>query len=62
MLVLSRRRGESLILYTDAGLKIKIVMGDQLGNQRRLLIDAPMEVHVDRTEVYHRKHPEANAT
>lgn len=61
MLVLSRRRGESIVLYTDEGLKITIVMGYQRGNQTALLINAPMSVHVDRAEIYNRKQQEASA-
>ena len=55
MLILSRRVNEELILHTDEGLKITVVICQFHGGQVRIGIDAPDHVHVDRSEIYDRK-------
>ena len=48
MLILSRRKGESLIIGSD----IKITVLENKGNQVRLGIDAPRSLPVHREEIY----------
>lgn len=48
MLVLSRRKGESVIIGDDVTITVVDVRGDQI----RLGIDAPRSVKVYREEVY----------
>lgn len=55
MLVLSRRPREELVIHTDTGFKVTVVVLGIIGNQVRFGIDAPKEVHIDRREVWDRK-------
>jgi carbon storage regulator len=55
MLMLTRRPGEDLIIYTDEGLMITIGVHSLHGGQVKLGIQAPQHVHVDRKEIYTRK-------
>lgn len=60
MLVLTRRPTESLIFYTDDGLKITVKVFGIHGVQVRLGIEAPKHVHVDREEIWISKQAEKN--
>ena len=52
MLILSRKRGESIVI----GQRIRVTV-DRVDRHRvRLAIDAPQDVSVDRQEVWLRKH------
>jgi carbon storage regulator len=51
MLVLSRRRGEAIVI--DGNIRVRIVEID--GNRVRLGIEAPSAVTVDRSEVHDRR-------
>lgn len=51
MLVLSRKRDESIIIQTRDGL-IEVMVIDVIGNKVRLGIDAPESVPVHRQEVH----------
>ena len=55
MLLLTRRPGEELLLYTDDGLMITVRVVYLHDGQVKLGIKAPPNVHVDREEVYLRK-------
>jgi carbon storage regulator len=57
MLVLSRRRTESIVVGED--VEIKVI--DILGNKVRLGITAPKSIPVHRKEVYESIHRETNA-
>jgi carbon storage regulator len=48
MLVLSRRKDESIII----GDEIEIMIADVRGNKVRIAIDAPKNISVHRKEVY----------
>ena len=50
MLKLSRREGESFILYTTDGV-ILITFEEMRGNQANVSIDAPDEVDILRSEL-----------
>jgi carbon storage regulator CsrA len=43
------------VIYTDAGVKVTVVVLGITGNQVRFGIKAPKEVHIDRLEVWDRK-------
>jgi carbon storage regulator len=58
MLLLTRRPGEDLIIYTDDGLMITIGVHSMHGGQVKLGIEAPQHVHIDRKEIYARKQAE----
>jgi len=62
MLVLSRRPREELVLHTDDGFKITVMVLGITGNQVRIGVDAPKEVHIDRREVYDKKQAEKAAS
>lgn len=51
MLVLSRKRGEKLIVTLPDGRKIEIVVGKVAGQRVTLAIDAPRDVPVKRSEL-----------
>jgi carbon storage regulator len=53
MLILTRRIGETLVIGTDITVTVLAVKG----NQVRIGVDAPINVPVDREEIYQRKHP-----
>jgi len=55
MLVVTRIPGEELIIYTDEGLEVVIVLHGIKGQQARIGIKAAKEVHIDRREVFERK-------
>jgi carbon storage regulator len=50
MLVLSRKRGERIVI----GPNIKLTVVDIRGNKVRLALDAPRNVSIHRQEVYRR--------
>ena len=50
MLVLSRKRGERIVI----GPNIELAVVDIRGNKVRLAVDAPREVSILRQEVYRR--------
>jgi carbon storage regulator CsrA len=54
-LVLTRKVQERFMLYTDDGLMITIRFCGIDGGQARFHIAAPVNVHIDREEVYDRK-------
>lgn len=62
MLILSRYVQESIILHTDEGLKITILVTDYDRGQIKLGIDAPKGVHIDRKEIWLRKQAEKAAS
>jgi carbon storage regulator len=51
MLVLSRRVGEEIVINGNIRVSVVAVKGDRI----RLGIDAPKDVHVDRSEVHERR-------
>ncbi len=51
MLVLSRQRGESIMI----GGNVEVSIIDIRGNKVRLGITAPREIEVDRKEIYEKK-------
>jgi carbon storage regulator len=57
MLVLSRKKNESIVINDD----IKIVVVEIRGDKVRLGVDAPKEVPVHRQEVYDAIHRNAEA-
>lgn len=54
MLVLSRKRGESIVIDDQIQVKVEGISGGRV----RLSIDAPRQVPVDRREVWLRKREE----
>lgn len=48
MLVISRRENESFMIGDD----IRIIIGERLGNQTRIMIDAPKDIKILRKELY----------
>ncbi|SOB76143.1 carbon storage regulator, CsrA [Marinobacter sp. LV10R510-11A] len=55
MLILTRRPGEALVMETQSGDLIKVVVIENSGAQVRLGVIANREVAVDREEIYLRK-------
>ncbi len=55
MLLLTRRPGEALVMETQSGDLIKVVVIENSGAQVRLGVIANREVAVDREEIYLRK-------
>jgi carbon storage regulator len=54
MLVLSRKRGERILI----GPNIELTVVDVRGSKVRLAVDAPRDVSIHRQEVYQRIHDE----
>lgn len=54
MLILTRRIGESLMIYAE-GLQITVTVLGAKGNQVRVGVTAPKNVTIDREEIYLRK-------
>lgn len=50
MLILTRRRGESIKIGDD----ITVIVADVVGNQVRIGFQAPKEVPIHRAEIYRR--------
>ena len=55
MLILTRRPGEALVMTTQAGEEIKVVVIDKSGAQVRMGVIANHAVTVDREEIHLRK-------
>lgn len=55
MLVLSRKRDESIVITTPSGDVIEICVVDLNSRKVRLGIEAPKHITVDRQEVYNDK-------
>lgn len=55
MLVLSRKKNESIVINNDITIVVVEVKGDKV----RLGVEAPKEVPVHRREVYDAIHPDA---
>ncbi len=53
MLILTRRIGETLMI----GSEVTVTVLGIKGNQVRIGVGAPVNVPVDREEIYQRKHP-----
>lgn len=60
MLVLSRRRGEELVIVTETGEEIIIVAVETTGGQVRLGIHAPQSMKIWRREIYKAAQGEKN--
>lgn len=58
MLILTRRKGEALVMRTASGELIHATIMESHGNQVRIGIDAPASVQVDREEIYLKKQAE----
>ena len=54
MLVLSRKRGESILIHTPQGT-IRVLLLDRNADRVRLGIDAPTEVKVMRAELLEKR-------
>lgn len=52
MLILTRRRGESIMIGHD----IKLTIEEIKGNQVKFAIEAPLEIPVHRQEIYNQIH------
>ena len=55
MLILTRRPGEALVMETESGETIKVVVIDNRGAQVRMGVIADQKVSVDREEIHLRK-------
>ena len=51
MLVLSRKEGESIILRLPNGEQIKILLSEYVGQQTKVVVDAPNNVLILREEL-----------
>ncbi len=51
MLNLTRRTGESVILFLPDGRQVEIVVNTKRGNQAGLAIDAPDDIKILRNEL-----------
>ncbi|MFT7338149.1 MAG: carbon storage regulator [Marinobacter maritimus] len=60
MLILTRRPGEALVMETDSGEIIKVVVLENRGNQVRMGVIADRKVSVDREEIHLRKKGEVS--
>ena len=58
MLILARRRGEEIIVHTDDGFMIRILVTDVRGSLVKIGIAALAHVHVDRKEIWLKKQAE----
>lgn len=58
MLILTRRPGEALVMETESGETIKVVVIDNRGAQVRMGVIADQKVSVDREEIHLRKRRE----
>ncbi|KMQ75269.1 carbon storage regulator [Marinobacter subterrani] len=58
MLILTRRPGEALVMETESGETIKVVVIDNRGAQVRMGVIASQKVSVDREEIHLRKRRE----
>ncbi|AOY88616.1 carbon storage regulator [Marinobacter salinus] len=58
MLILTRRAGEALVIETESGETIKVVVIETRGIQTRLGVIADRQVSVDREEIHLRKKAE----
>lgn len=54
MLVLSRKKGESLIIVSGDD-KITVTITECDGHAAKIGVDAPKSVSIDREEIYHKK-------
>jgi carbon storage regulator CsrA len=55
VLVLTREKGDKIILYDAKGLYIEVVVADVCGGKVRIGVTAPQHIKVDREEIYHSK-------
>lgn len=55
LLVLTREKNQSIIIYDETGLKIEVIVADIRGDRVRLGITAPRDITVDRKEIYEKK-------
>ena len=55
MLVLTRKKGQKIIIHNDEGLHIEITVTDIRGKKAVLGFEAPKEISVDREKVYKSK-------
>lgn len=56
MLVLSRKSGQVLHIYTSTGEKIRIIVNDMDGYKVSLAFDAPPSVKIIRAEIDRAQH------
>jgi len=56
MLTLSRREGESIILFLQDGNTIEIRLSEISGTQARLSFDAPSDIQIYREELVESEH------
>ena len=61
MLVLSRRRGESIVIHVNGTIVAEVMVVQGSGEQLRLGTTAAEAIGVDRAEVFERNHPNALA-
>ncbi len=55
MLVISRHKNEELILTTETGKVIRVVVVELRDGKARIGIDAPAEISVTRPDMRHRR-------
>jgi carbon storage regulator len=51
MLVLTRKVGEKVILTTQHGDRIEVIVSRIIGNQVKIAFDAPRYIQIDRAEL-----------
>ncbi|NWN92264.1 carbon storage regulator [Marinobacter adhaerens] len=59
MLILSRKPGESLVMTTESGEEIQLIVLQSSGIQVRMGVDANHSVTIDREEIHLKKQAEA---
>lgn len=55
MLVLCRKKNQSIIITTATGENIKIIITETMKNKSHIGIEASRSIQVDREEIYQRK-------
>lgn len=58
MLILSRRPGESLVMTTESGEEIRLIVLQNTGRQVRMGVDANHNVTIDREEIHRKRQAE----
>jgi carbon storage regulator CsrA len=54
-LILTRRKGEAVVIYNEHGILVKVVVTSLGPKQTKLAFEANSEIKIDREEIYKAK-------